>query len=81
MKPLGPVARRISKCRRSADSSAAITRPWMEPVDKLELFADFDPMRALVHAGENVSTPDRDRAAFAEHLTLIDGRSAMTALR
>jgi hypothetical protein len=43
------------------------TRPWNDPVSKLHLLFDLDRIRGLLHAGQDVFDPDRDRSPFAEH--------------
>jgi len=57
------------------------TGAWNDPVSKLQLLFDLDRIRGLLHAGQEVFDPDRDRANFAEYLQAIGCQPDMPAVR
>lgn len=56
------------------------TGAWNDPVSKLQLLFDLDRIRALLHAGQDVFDPERDRPAFAQHLRAIGCQRDVSAV-
>jgi hypothetical protein len=57
------------------------TGAWNDPVSKLQLLFDLDRIRGLLHPGQDVFDPDRDRLAFDEHLLAIGCQPELSAVR
>ncbi|MBV9945034.1 MAG: hypothetical protein JO262_23125 [Solirubrobacterales bacterium] len=62
----------MSLLPRSAALAALVsgydTGAWNDPVSKLQLLFDLDRIRGLLHAGQDIFDPDRDREPFLEHV-------------